>query len=345
MTFPLKEWHDAPNESTPVDTVSLNDAEQRLGAYTDAHELHWRAPVANFAALPEGEEDGDVRVTLDTGNIWRWDEGSKTWKLAGAEAGHWRAPVAKVANLPAEGNEDGDVRLVLEGALLYYWKEAGEEWILLDIEATEFWRPPVEKFSELAAKKGTDIQGTVRLAEDTGKAYWLNGAEEWLVVNEDDDTAAFSRIVTSQEPFEGAELKLLTTPDEVTVTLPEGGGFLRIVAAFTLTTPPGENAKLAEVAIHIDGEPVIGSNSGQPWFVKREAGEEERIVGASSSTTGFEIWTAAEETNGEYLGSGLDYFFPAGEHTVTLVARQEPVGEAEAKGVKIKDRTLRVEVL
>lgn len=37
-------------------------------------DAHWKAPVANFAALPAlGNNTGDVRVTLDTGDIWEWD--------------------------------------------------------------------------------------------------------------------------------------------------------------------------------------------------------------------------------------------------------------------------------
>ncbi len=336
MTFPLKEWHDAPNESTPVDTVSLNDAEQRLGAYTDAHELHWRAPVANFGALPEGEEEGDVRITLDTGNIYRWHEGSKTWKLLHAEAGHWKAPVAKVANLPAEGNENGDVRLVLEGAVLYWWKEAGEEWILLDIEATEFWRPPVEKFSELAAKKATDPEGTVRLVIEQGIAYWLV-EEKWEVLNQDNDLPASSHIATSEEPTEGEVYKLLPTPDEVKVDVPEGGGFLAITPAVTMTTG---SSKEGAIEVQVNGKSICGgfSNEGK-WFETRENGNEERYISALAEN-GFNRVSLEEPAEvGQQMGIAQTFWVPAGSYTVTLKFRQT------STGVKVKDRSLVVEVL
>lgn len=42
----------------------------------------YKDPVANYAALPlMGNSDGDVRVTLDTDNIWIWDSGSGSWVL------------------------------------------------------------------------------------------------------------------------------------------------------------------------------------------------------------------------------------------------------------------------
>jgi hypothetical protein len=37
-------------------------------------DAHWKAPVANAAALPlVSNSTGDVRITLDTGNIWEWN--------------------------------------------------------------------------------------------------------------------------------------------------------------------------------------------------------------------------------------------------------------------------------
>lgn len=37
-------------------------------------DVHWKAPVANAAALPASLNlTGDVRVTLDTGNLWEWN--------------------------------------------------------------------------------------------------------------------------------------------------------------------------------------------------------------------------------------------------------------------------------
>lgn len=43
-----------------------------------AGDPHWKTPVANSAALPaSGNNSGDVRVTLDTGNLWEWN--GSTW--------------------------------------------------------------------------------------------------------------------------------------------------------------------------------------------------------------------------------------------------------------------------
>lgn len=41
----------------------------------------WKDPVANAAALPTtGNSDGDARVTLDTDEIWVWDDASARWE-------------------------------------------------------------------------------------------------------------------------------------------------------------------------------------------------------------------------------------------------------------------------
>lgn len=49
----------------------------------------WKNPVANFAALPTmGNSDGDARVTLDTDDIYIWNQTGQTWVLAaGPSAG------------------------------------------------------------------------------------------------------------------------------------------------------------------------------------------------------------------------------------------------------------------
>jgi hypothetical protein len=43
--------------------------------------LSWKAPVANYAALPAvGNVDGDVRLTLDTRVAYSWDNANTVWK-------------------------------------------------------------------------------------------------------------------------------------------------------------------------------------------------------------------------------------------------------------------------
>jgi hypothetical protein len=44
--------------------------------------LHWLPPVASIAALPlSGNQDGDVRVSLDSDQLWTWDAPTSAWKL------------------------------------------------------------------------------------------------------------------------------------------------------------------------------------------------------------------------------------------------------------------------
>ena len=47
------------------------------GTWTAVGGGHWRAPVATYAALPaSGNQDGDVRLTLDTDRAFAWNGGS-----------------------------------------------------------------------------------------------------------------------------------------------------------------------------------------------------------------------------------------------------------------------------
>lgn len=45
----------------------------------------WRAPVANAAALPippgHHNREGDVRLSLDTGSLWWWNDGTTSWEV------------------------------------------------------------------------------------------------------------------------------------------------------------------------------------------------------------------------------------------------------------------------
>lgn len=59
----------------------------------------WRAPVANWAALselattPKANQNGDVRVTLDTNRAFQWSDATKTWKaLAIDQKGDFNVP-------------------------------------------------------------------------------------------------------------------------------------------------------------------------------------------------------------------------------------------------------------
>ncbi len=53
--------------------------------YVDNRSGYWEAPVANYAALPTGTNDGETRVTLDDSKVYVWNGAS--WVLAGSGGG------------------------------------------------------------------------------------------------------------------------------------------------------------------------------------------------------------------------------------------------------------------
>lgn len=42
---------------------------------------YWQDAVANFASLPTGTYDGEVRMTLDSRQLYYWDAGGSSWEL------------------------------------------------------------------------------------------------------------------------------------------------------------------------------------------------------------------------------------------------------------------------
>ena len=73
----------------------------QAGTWTAVGGGHWRAPVATYAALPgSGNQNGDVRLTLDTDRAFAWNGGS--WvALAVNQNGNLHVP----NNLYAEGGK------------------------------------------------------------------------------------------------------------------------------------------------------------------------------------------------------------------------------------------------
>jgi len=74
--------------------------------YIDAISSNWSAPVANFAALPSGSEDGEVRVTLDDSKIYVYDADTTTWYLAGAGGGAGTVYITTKLGDEAEGGDN-----------------------------------------------------------------------------------------------------------------------------------------------------------------------------------------------------------------------------------------------
>lgn len=94
----------------------------------------WKTPVQYETNLPlSGNNEGDLRLVLDTSDVWRWD--GVEWDLVGHWAGpqvdHWEAPVDAKSDLPFVNNFDGDIRLVKEENKLYRWAEDSLEWQVL----------------------------------------------------------------------------------------------------------------------------------------------------------------------------------------------------------------------
>jgi hypothetical protein len=61
----------------------------------------WKTPVQYETSLPtSGNNEGDLRLVLDTSDVWRWD--GSDWVIVGHWAGpqvdHWEAPVDTFAD-------------------------------------------------------------------------------------------------------------------------------------------------------------------------------------------------------------------------------------------------------
>lgn len=90
--------------------------------------IRWKTPVANYSSLSVNNNvDGDVRLTIDTNNIYRWNNSTFSWVLISASP-RWREPIDLLANLPTAGNVDGDIRIVEETMLIYQWNETEALW-------------------------------------------------------------------------------------------------------------------------------------------------------------------------------------------------------------------------
>ena len=95
----------------------------------DVLSIQWKAPVNTYNDLPAtGNTDGDIRLVLDTDDIYEWNGATSSWMLVSAGAENWLPSVETKANLPLSGNRDGDVRLVKELGAMYYWDESDSGW-------------------------------------------------------------------------------------------------------------------------------------------------------------------------------------------------------------------------
>ena len=102
--------------------ISFND----LIDVPDLADAHWKAPVATKNLLPSsGNLNGDVRLVLDTNDIYEWNASAGEWILISAGIERWNLPVNTYNDLPPSG-EVGEIRLVLNEKRLYEW--TGTQW-------------------------------------------------------------------------------------------------------------------------------------------------------------------------------------------------------------------------
>jgi len=95
----------------------------------DILSIQWKSPVNTYNDLPAtGNSDGDVRLVLDTEDIYEWDGTESEWKLISAGAENWLPSVESKNDLPTTGNRDGDVRLVKQLGAMYYWDASDSGW-------------------------------------------------------------------------------------------------------------------------------------------------------------------------------------------------------------------------
>ena len=94
----------------------------QAGTWTAVGGGHWRAPVATYAALPgSGNQDGDVRLTLDTDRAFAWS-GSGWTALAVNQNGNLHVPghlYAENGQVSTNAGCDGHAGLTVGGISLY----------------------------------------------------------------------------------------------------------------------------------------------------------------------------------------------------------------------------------
>jgi len=62
----------------------LTELVNRFTDFFNTYNGKWSGAVADYASLPEGQNDGEARVTLDDSKIYIWSAAEESWKLSGA---------------------------------------------------------------------------------------------------------------------------------------------------------------------------------------------------------------------------------------------------------------------
>ncbi|MCK9319583.1 hypothetical protein, partial [Methanoculleus sp.] len=62
----------------------LTELVNRFTDFFNTYNGKWSGAVADYASLPEGQNDGEARITLDDSKIYVWSAAEESWKLSGA---------------------------------------------------------------------------------------------------------------------------------------------------------------------------------------------------------------------------------------------------------------------
>lgn len=118
-------WWDGVKWTEMKATVADHDHDDR---YVLKSDLNWKPPVDTLSDMPTVDNDeGDIRLVLDTNYIYRWDVNLYKW-IALDQASSWRDPVPALSDLPLTNNTNNDVIFVKETSKIYYWGENTSTW-------------------------------------------------------------------------------------------------------------------------------------------------------------------------------------------------------------------------
>lgn len=137
----------------------------------------WQAPVTDFSSLPlTGNAGGDVRVTMDSNNLWIWNGITFEWTTIEVETDvYWMAPVASAAFLPLTGNRNGEVILTKDDNGVWRWDSSTFEWV--NIHQIPGWKEAVDTHGDLPVVGNTD--GDIRYVKDLTDATYGNRLYRW----------------------------------------------------------------------------------------------------------------------------------------------------------------------
>lgn len=157
-----------------------------IGEWLPIFGKYWGMPVAIISDLPAtNNADGEIRLVIDSGFMYRWDDNSSAWVLITqpGDLAFWMEPVASFASLPMTGNADGDIRMALDSNHIYTWEGSTSEWVDVDIGVDQYWLSPVATEGDLPLTGSRD--GEMILTREQNEIWrWDEGASEWVEIHQ-----------------------------------------------------------------------------------------------------------------------------------------------------------------